>query len=90
MVVVSIPFSCRISFSVPVVTGIDVTGIVVTDGALVLTGVVVTVGGRDAGTIVVGGGVWTGAGVDGDAHPAAKIAASKNTLVIISVLVPFI
>ena len=74
----------------PVVTGIDVTVIVVTDEAIVLVGVVVTVGGRDVGTIVVGGCVWTGAGGEGATHPAAKIAANKNTIVIISVLVLFI
>jgi len=73
-----------------VVTGIDVIEIVVTDEAIVLVGVVVTVGGRDVGTIVVGGCIWTGTGVGGDVHPAAKIAASKNTIVIISVLVLFI
>jgi hypothetical protein len=50
----------------------------------------VTVGGRDVGTIVVGGCVWTGTVVDGDVHPAANIAANKNTLIIISVLVVFI
>jgi hypothetical protein len=72
------------------VTGIDVTVIVVTDEAIVLVGVVVTVGGSDVGTIVVGGCVWTGTGVDGDVHPAANIAANKNTLIIISVLVVFI
>jgi hypothetical protein len=72
------------------VTGIDVIVIVVTDEAIVLVGVVVTVGGRDVGTIVVGGSVWTGAGAGGDTQPAAKIAAIKNIIVIISVLVPFI
>jgi predicted small secreted protein len=50
----------------------------------------VTVGGRDVGTFVVSGCVWTGAGVGGDTQPAAKIAAIKNIIVIISVLVPFI
>jgi hypothetical protein len=72
------------------VTGIDVTVIVVTDEAIVPVGVVVTVGGRDVGTIVVDGCVWTGAGAGGDIQPAAKIAAIKNIIVIISVLVPFI
>ena len=74
----------------PVVTGIDVTVIVVTDEAIVLIGVVATAGGRDVGTIVVGGCVCTGAGAEGATHPATKIAANKNTIVIISVLVPFI
>jgi hypothetical protein len=72
------------------VTGIDVIVIVVTDEAIVPVGVVVTVGGRDVGTIVVDGCVWTGAGAGGDIQPAAKIAAIKNIIVIISVLVPFI
>jgi hypothetical protein len=73
-----------------VTTGIEVTGVVVEIGAIVFCVVIETVVGIDVGTIVVGGCVCTGAGVDGDAHPAAKTAASKNTIVIISVLVPFI
>jgi hypothetical protein len=72
------------------VAGIDVTVTVVTDEAVVLVGVVVIVGGRDVGTIVVGGCVWAGAGAGGDTQPAAKIAAIKNVIVIIRVLVPFI
>jgi hypothetical protein len=41
--------------------------------------------------MVVGGGVWTGGGAEGDAHPATKIAAtSKNIIVIIRALFLFI
>jgi hypothetical protein len=75
------------------VPGIDVTVNVVTDEAIVAVKVVVTVGGMDVGTIVtivVGGRVWTGAEAGGDTQPAVKIAAHKNTIVIISVLVLFI
>jgi hypothetical protein len=90
VVVVSIPFSCRISFSLLVTTGIEVTGVVVAIGAIVFSAVVETVAGIDVWVIVVGGGVWAGTVEVGDVHPATKIAASKQTIVIISGLFPFI
>jgi hypothetical protein len=57
---------------------------------MVICGVVVIFVGRDVWGTVVGTGVWTGAGAEGDAHPATKIAASKKTVVKINVLFPFI
>jgi hypothetical protein len=90
VVVVSIPFSCRISFSALVRAGVGVTVVVLPVGAMVICGVVVTVVGMEVWGIVVGAGVWTGAGAEGDAHPAIKIAAIKKTVVKINILCVFI
>jgi hypothetical protein len=74
-----------------VIAGVEVTAVLVAAGAIVFCGVVETVFGSDVRTMVVGGGVWTGGGAEGDAHPATKIAAtSKNIIVIIRALFPFI
>jgi len=90
VVVVSTPFSCRISFSALVWAGAVVTVEVVPDSATVICGVVVAVVGRDVWITVVGAGVWTGAGAEGDAHPATKIAASRSTPIQIGVLLSII